>query len=265
MSRQLRILFIGDVCGEPGRRCVRDLLPGLRAEHRIDVVVANGENATRGLGLGARHAQQLLSWGIDGITLGNHSFRQRDIFPMLNTHDRIVRPANLARRAPGHGTMYLPIDGGGELAVINVMGSIYLDVPTGPFEVIDELVDAARARTQLVLVDIHAEATSEKVAMGAYLAGRATAVVGTHTHVQTSDARLLGEHTAFVTDVGMTGPHDSVIGVRTEIILRRFTTGLGERFEVADGGAQLEAVIIEADADSGAASSISTLRVALGQ
>ena len=263
----MRILLVGDVCGEPGRRCIEQLVPRLRKEHELDLVVANAENATQGLGLSERAAKQILGWGVDGITLGNHSFRQRDIMPMLNDSKRIVRPANLSQRSPGRGLMYLEArEGGGaasEVAVINLMGSLYLEVAASPFEIVDRLVEEARARTPVVLVDMHAEATSEKVAMGQYLKGRVTAVVGTHTHVQTSDARILAGHTAYLTDLGMTGPHDSVIGMRTDIILKKFTTGIGAKFEPATGGAQLEGAIVELDSATGKASSIETVRVPL--
>lgn len=262
----MRVLFVGDIFAEAGRNCVRDLVPGLRYEHQLDLVIANGENATRGLGIGARHAKQVLSWGVDAMTLGNHSFRQRDILPMLNTDDRIIRPANFADRAPGKGMMFVPvtIDGADhEVAVINVMGSLFLDTPHSPFEVIDDLLETAHARTPIVLIDLHAEATSEKVAFGRYVDGRASAVVGTHTHVQTSDARVLADGTAYLTDLGMTGPHDSVIGVRGDIIIKRFTTGIGERFEPSHTGAQLEGALIDIDETTGLARSIETIRVPL--
>ncbi len=265
----MRLLFIGDICGEPGRRAVRHLLPGIIQAHTIDLVIANGENATRGLGIGARHAQQLLAGGVDGITLGNHSFRQRDVFPMLNTHDRIIRPANMAHKAPGKGMMFVPIlrgDAAGlQVAVINLMGTLYLETPHSPFEMVDELIEQARARTPMVVIDMHAEATSEKVAMAHHVAGRVSAIVGTHTHVQTSDSRVLEGGTAYITDLGMTGPHDSVIGVRKEIIVRRFVTGIGERFETAHGGTQLEGAIIDLDASTGMAHSITSLRVPLDE
>ncbi len=261
----MRLLVVGDVCGEPGRRAVREIIGQIIDTHDVDIVIANGENATRGLGIGARHAQQLLDAGIDGITLGNHSFRQRDIFPMLNTHERIIRPANMPRRAPGKGLMFVPIMRGDaerlQLAVINLMGSLYLETAHSPFEVVDELIEQATARTPMVLLDFHAEATSEKVAMAHHVAGRISAIVGTHTHVQTSDARILAGHTAYITDLGMTGPHDSVIGVRKEIILRRYVTGIGERFETATEGAQLEGAIIDIDPVTGAADQITAIRV----
>jgi metallophosphoesterase (TIGR00282 family) len=259
----MRVLLIGDVCGEPGRRCVEQLVPRLRDEHDLDLVVVNGENAARGLGITTRIAQQLLRWGCDGITLGNHSFRHRDILPMLNTDDRIIRPANFSTKSPGKGMMFLRARDGSEVAVINLQGTLYLDTANSPFEVVDALVDQAKARTPLVFVDMHAEATSEKIAMGWEFDGRVTAVVGTHTHVQTSDARILEGGTAFITDMGMTGPHDTVIGVRTEIILRKFTTGVGERFEPGDSGVQLEGVLVDCDPATGQASAIEAIRVPL--
>jgi metallophosphoesterase (TIGR00282 family) len=260
---ELALLLVGDVFGSAGRDAVRALVPALRQQHGIDVVVANGENAARGSGLTARLAGDLFDAGVDGITLGNHAFRQRDIFPMLNTDTRIVRPANVPRKAPGRGLSFIDLPDGRALAMINLMGALFLDVAAGPFEVIDELVDQARARTSLVLVDFHAEATSEKVAMGQYLDGRVSVVAGTHTHVQTSDARVLAGGTAYVTDLGMTGPHDSVIGVRSEIILRKLTTGIGERFEPASTGVQLEGAVVRIDLATGLARSIEAIRVPL--
>lgn len=260
--------MVGDVAGEPGRRCIQRLVPRLREEHELDLVVVNGENATQGLGLGEKAARQMLAGGVDGITLGNHSFRQRDIFPLLNESQQIVRPANMSSKAPGRGLMFVEgTDGPGgprvEVAVLNLMGSLYLEVAQSPFEVVDRFVEQARARTPIVLVDMHAEATSEKVAMGQYLNGRVSAVVGTHTHVQTSDARILSGGTAYMTDLGMTGPHDSVIGMRADIILKKFTTGIGQRFEPATKGVQLEGAIIDVDSASGQATSIEAVRVPL--
>jgi metallophosphoesterase (TIGR00282 family) len=243
---------------------VRAVVPALREQRGIDVVIANGENAARGSGITARLANDLFDAGVDGITLGNHALRQRDVFPMLNTDDRIVRPANLPRRSPGKGLAFVKLADGRVLAIVNVIGALFLnDAGAGPFEVIDDLIEQARARTKLILVDFHAEATSEKVAMGAYLDGRASVVVGTHTHVQTSDARVLPGGTAYITDVGMTGPHDSVIGVRADIILRKLTTGIGERFEPSTTGVQLEGAIVRLDLSSGLARSIEAIRVPL--
>lgn len=264
----MRILFVGDVFGESGRRCVERLMPRLRDEHRLDAIVVNGENAARGLGITDKQAKSILAAGADAITLGNHALRQREIFPVLEDPSLpVIRPANLLKRSPGRGLCYFETTDAAtgttvEVAVINLMGSIYLEVGTSPFEMVDALVAEAKARTPIVLLDMHAEATSEKVAMGLHLAGRVSVVVGTHTHVQTSDARILPGGTAYITDLGMTGPHaGSVIGVRSEIILKRFLTGIGERFVPATDGVQLEGAVIELDAVTGRASSIEAIRI----
>jgi len=264
----MRILLVGDVFGESGRRCVEQLVPQLRTEHGLDCVVVNGENAARGLGIYDKQAKSMLASGVDAITLGNHALRQREIFALLDDITvPIVRPANLHKRAPGRGLCFVECTDAAtgttvEVAVLNLMGSLYLDVGQSAFEVVDELVDKALARTPIVLVDMHAEATSEKVAMGIHLDGRASVVVGTHTHVQTSDARVLPGGTAYVTDLGMSGPHGgSVIGVRSDIILKRFLTGVGERFVPATDGVQLEGVIVDLDATTGRASAIEAIRV----
>ncbi len=266
----MRILFVGDVFGESGRRCVEQLVPKLRAEHALDAVVVNGENAAKGLGIYEKQAKAMLAPGIaDAITLGNHSHRQKEIFQLLEDPKvPIIRPANMHKRSPGRGLCFFEAmtdpatQTGVEVAVINLMGSLYLDVGESAFQVVDGLIEQAKARTPIVLVDMHAEATSEKVAMGIHLDGRVSAVVGTHTHVQTSDARVLRGGTAYITDLGMTGPHEnSVIGVRADIILKRFLTGVGDRFVPSTEGVQLEGAIIELDAASGRASSIEAIRV----
>lgn len=256
----MKLLFVGDIFGSAGRIATLELLPRLREEHEIDCVLVNGENAARGIGINLKNARDLLAGPVDGITLGNHAFRQSDIFPFLNTDKRIVRPANMPRKSPGRGMMFISCHDF-EIAVINIMGSLFLDVAASPFEVIDDLVEKAAQRARVIVVDMHAEATSEKVAMGRYLMGRVSAVVGTHTHVQTSDARILGGHTAYITDLGMTGPHDSVIGVDADIILKKLTTGIGARFHPAVGGVQLEGVVIDIDEATGVARGITAIRV----
>jgi metallophosphoesterase (TIGR00282 family) len=203
----------------------------------------------------------MLGMGIDVITLGNHAFRRTEIGPYLETSDRVIRPANTSRATPGKGLVVVPAGDGTRLAVINVLGSLFLHPATSMFEVIDGLVEEARAETPVVLVDVHAEATSEKAALARWLDGRVTAVVGTHTHVQTSDATVLPKGTAFMTDAGMTGPHDSVIGVEAELAIRRMRTGLPVRFETAQGGVRIEGAVIDCDAATGKASSIESLRV----
>ena len=247
--------------GAPGRRALEQRLHAIRSEHAIDACVINGENAADGIGITPRLADQLLGMGVDAITLGNHAFRRTEIGPYLEASDRVVRPANTARSTPGRGLAVVPASNGTRLAVINVLGSLFLHPATSMFEVIDQLVEEARKETPVVLVDVHAEATSEKAALGRWLDGRVTAVIGTHTHVQTSDATILPKGTAFMTDAGMTGPHDSVIGVEAELAIRRMRTGLPVRFETAQGGVRIEGAVVECDAETGRASSIEALRV----
>jgi metallophosphoesterase (TIGR00282 family) len=256
----VRILFVGDVFGAPGRRALEDRLGGLREELRIDLCVANGENAADGSGITPRLADRLLRSGVDAVTLGNHVWRRPEIGPYLESSDRVVRPANLARGAPGRGLAVVPAADGTPVAVVNLLGSLFLNPPVGPFEVVDDLVDEARRAAAVVLVDFHAEATSEKVALARWLDGRVTAVIGTHTHVQTADARVQPGGTAAITDVGMTGPHDSVIGVAAEIAIRRMRTGMSARFEPAEGDVRIEGVVVECDA-AGRATSCEPLRV----
>ena len=247
--------------GSPGRKALGARLKTLRAEREIDVCVVNGENAADGIGITPRLADELLAAGADAITLGNHAFRRPEIGPYLDESDRVVRPANTARGTPGKGLAIVPTGNGRRLGVINVLGSLFLHPATSMFELVDDLVEEASRETPLVLVDAHAEATSEKVALARWLDGRVTAVVGTHTHVQTSDACLLPRGTAFITDAGMTGPHDSVIGVEADLAIRRMRTGLPVRFATAQGGVRIEGAIIDCDPDSGRASAIEALRV----
>jgi 2',3'-cyclic-nucleotide 2'-phosphodiesterase len=238
-------------------------LQAIKSEHEIDACIVNGENAADGIGITPRLAEQILGLGVDAITLGNHAFRRTEIGPYLEASDRVIRPANTSSATPGRGITVVPTGNGTRIGVINVLGSLFLHPATNMFEVIDDLVDEARKETAVVLVDVHAEATSEKAALGRYLDGRVTAVVGTHTHVQTSDATVLPKGTAFITDAGMTGPHDSVIGVEAELAIRRMRTGLPVRFETAQGGVRIEGAVIDCDAETGRASSIEALRVSV--
>ncbi len=258
----MRILFVGDVFGEPGRTALLDWLPGYRETAAVDFVVANGENAANGAGITTKIARKLLAGGVDVLTTGNHVWRQRDVFAFLAADERIVRPANYPPGAPGRGLTVRPARDGTPVAVVDLAGNLYMDSGLSPFRVVDELVEEARRKADTVVVDLHAEATSEKVAMGHHLDGRVTAVVGTHTHVQTSDARVLPGGTAYITDVGMTGPLESVIGVRTDIIVRRFLTEMPQRFEVAEEGpVRLNAVVV--DAEGGRATAIETIDLVL--
>jgi metallophosphoesterase (TIGR00282 family) len=256
----LRILFIADVVGAPGRRALEARLADLRRELDVDVCIANGENAADGIGITPRLAEQLLRMGVDAITLGNHAFRRSEIGPYLESSDRVIRPANTARETPGKGIAVVRTEAGA-VGVINVLGSLFLQPATSMFEVIDGLVEEARRETPVILVDVHAEATSEKAALARWLDGRVTVVVGTHTHVQTSDATVLPKGTAFITDAGMTGPHDSVIGVEAELAIRRMRTGLPVRFETAQEGVRIEGALVTCDAATGRASEIEAVRV----
>jgi 2',3'-cyclic-nucleotide 2'-phosphodiesterase len=207
-----------------------------------------------------RLADRLLAAGADALTLGNHVWRRKEIAPYLESSDRVVRPANLASGSPGRGLAVVPAPDGTPVAVLNLQGLLFMGTPISPFEVLDALVEEAREQARIVLLDFHAEATSEKVAVARWLDGRATAVFGTHTHVQTSDARVQPGGTAAITDAGMTGPHDSVIGVKAELAIRRMQTGMGVRFEPASGGVRIEGALVECDAE-GRALSCEAVRV----
>jgi len=248
------------VFGAAGRRAVEERLPGLRDEFEVDFCVVNGENAADGRGLTARLAERLLDAGADVVTLGNHTWARDDLRPLLASSDRVIRPANLASESPGRGLTVVPARDGTPVAVVNLLGQLFLEVPMGFFEVIDDLVEQARRRAKVVIVDFHAEATSEKIALARWLDGRVTAVIGTHTHVQTSDARIGPAGTAAITDAGMTGPHDSVIGVEADLAIGRMRTGMPVRFVPASGGVRLEGVVVECDVD-GRATAIEPLRI----
>ena len=207
-----------------------------------------------------RLADRLLAAGADALTLGNHVWRRKEIAPYLESSDRVVRPANLASGSPGRGLAVVPAPDGTPVAVLNLQGLLFMGTPISPFEVLDALVEEAREQARIVLLDFHAEATSEKVAVARWLDGRVTAVFGTHTHVQTSDARVQPGGTAAITDAGMTGPHDSVIGVKAELAIRRMQTGMGVRFEPASGGVRIEGALVECDAE-GRALSCEAVRV----
>lgn len=263
-DQAVRVLLVGDVVGAPGMACAVATVPRLRDELALDAVVLNGENAAGGVGITERQAKQLLAAGVDVITLGNHALRQRDVFRFLDDSDQIVRPATMPSGAPGRGHTVVNIStasGPIELAVMSLQGTLFIDAWGSPFEAATRILADVSSRTRFIIADMHAEATSEKLAIGHFLDGRVSVVFGTHTHVQTSDARILGKGTAYITDVGMTGPHDSVIGVKTEIILKRMTTGIGGRFENATGGVQLEGAVVELDPISGRARSIEAIRV----
>ena len=244
----MRLLFVGDVVGGLGRRTLGALLPGLRERHRPDFVVVNGENAAGGVGITERTARELLGLGVDALTLGNHAFRHTEVYPFLDREERIVRPANYPRASPGRGITIVERDGMA-LGVINLSGTLFVAAARSPFAEVDAALSDLRGRTTHVLVDMHAEATSEKVAMGWHLDGRVTACVGTHTHVPTADARVLPGGTAYCTDVGMTGPRGGVIGVKRELALERFLTMTNVRFDTSTEDPWINAVLVEAGPD----------------
>ena len=250
----MKLLFVADVVGGLGRRTLAALLPALRERHAPDFVVVNGENAAGGVGITQKTAKEILGLGVDAITLGNHAYRHAEVYDLLDTEERIVRPANYPRASPGRGVTV--VEGNGfTLGVVNLSGQVFVDAARSPFAEADAALADLRGRTTHVLVDMHAEATSEKVAMGWHLDGRVTACLGTHTHVPTADARVLPGGTAYCTDVGMTGPRGGVIGVRKELALRRFTTMTNVRYDTATEDPWLNGVLVEAS-DDGLATSI---------
>ena len=252
----MKILFVGDVVGRVGREAVAVLLPELRDRHAVDFTIANCENAAGGIGVTEKTGDELLALGIDALTSGNHVWDKREVYPFLDSCGRIVRPANYPHGVPGKGAVVLSSSNGHRVGVVNLQGRVFMQEIDCPFRVGARIVDEIRQETPIVIVDVHAEATAEKLALGWHLAGRATAVLGTHTHIQTADERILGGSTAYITDVGMTGPTDSVIGIRKELSIARFLTQLPQRFAVAGGPASLCGVVIDVDEATGAARAI---------
>ncbi len=255
----MNILFIGDIVGRPGRQSVAYWLPRLRDEFALDLVVANGENAAGGLGITAAILRELTGLGIHAITLGNHTWRKREFVKAIGSFDHVVRPANYPDGVPGRGAIVYTLDDGRKVGIVSLLGRVYMEPLSCPFTVGSRVIDELRQATPLVLVDMHAEATSEKVAMGWHLDGMCTAVIGTHTHVQTADERVLPKGTAYITDVGMTGPLDSVIGVERELVVRRFLTGMPAEFKVSKERPGIAAVVVDAEENTGRARSITRL------
>jgi len=263
----MRILFIGDIVGAPGREIVRAELEAARAEHRIDLVIANCENAASGFGITPKLAEELLAAGAEVLSGGNHIYDRKEILDYFPSQPRLLRPANFPPGNPGTGLFVGRARLGTPFALLNLQGRVFMTPNDCPFRTADrELERLARlgpingaGPVKIVIVDIHAEATSEKQAMGWYLDGRVTAVIGTHTHVMTADERVLPKGTAYITDVGMTGPHSSVIGMEKDAMVKRFLNGLPARFEVGDGDVRLNAVVVDADEETGFARSISRL------
>lgn len=250
----INILFIGDINGKPGREAVKALLPQLIKDKKIDFVIANGENASSGFGITHESYKFLIECGINVITMGNHTWDNKDIYKFIDSEPGLIRPANLSPGNPGKGYSLFTIDGKStKVGVLSLRGRVFMQQADDPFRTADKIVNEMRLTTPVIIVDMHAEATSEKQAMGFFLDGRASLVAGTHTHVQTSDERIFKGGTAFITDAGMTGPFDSVIGVEKEIILRRFLTFMPEKFEIAKGDVHLNAVAVSIDEETGKA------------
>ncbi len=258
----MKLLFIGDIVARPGRDLVRRALPGIVERHGIDVVLANGENAAGGAGITREITKDLLKAGVHVLTSGNHIWDKREVIEFIADEPRLLRPANYPAGTPGSGSCVWRTEDGVGVGVINVMGRVFMAPLDNPFEIVTQQIALVRAAgATVIFVDFHAEATSEKLAMGWHLDGAVTAVIGTHTHVQTADERVLPGGTAYLTDAGMTGPHDGVIGMERAGAIARFTTALPSRFDAAGGDPRLHGVIITADPVSGRATAIERLVV----
>ena len=262
MSRPVTVLCVGDVFGEPGRKAVQTLLPRLRKQYEVDLAVVNVENAAAGFGVTPLIARTFLDQGVDVMTSGNHIWDRKEVIGYIVKENLLLRPANYPPGTPGTGSVVVKA-GPHKVAVLNMMGRVFLPHLDCPFRKADEEIPRLRQDTPIIIVDMHTEATSEAQAMGWYLDGRVSAVVGTHRHVQTADERLLPQGTAFITDLGMTGPVDSVIGVEPELAISRFLTQMPNKFEPAKGPAALHGAVIRIDPDTGRALSIERLRVPL--
>jgi metallophosphoesterase (TIGR00282 family) len=255
----MKLLFIGDVVGRPGRELLRRGLRQLVEHHAADLVIANVENSAAGFGITKDIGDTFLEWGVDVMTSGNHVFDKKESHDYIATERRMLRPANYPPGVPGRGSYLAQTGDGRAVGVVNVMGRVFMTPIDDPFQVVLREIEALRGRTKIILVDFHAEATSEKVAMGWHLDGKVTLVVGTHTHVQTADDRILPKGTAYLTDAGMTGPHDSIIGMETDPSLARFLTSMPSRFEPASGNPRLNGVVVEADEKTGRALTITRI------
>jgi len=257
----LNILTVGDIVGSAGLKVLSNALPDIVYKFKIDCVIVNCENAAGGLGVTPNQAKALLSIGVHVLTSGNHIWRKKEIVDFLDKESRLLRPANYPEGAPGKGHHIITMPSGVNIGVINLLGRVFMEPLDCPFKAADREISKISSVAKIIIVDMHAEATSEKVAMGAYLNGRVTAVVGTHTHVQTADEKVLSGGTAYITDLGMTGPHDSVIGVKKEIILGKFLTQLPRRFDIASGNTRINGAIIKVDERTGKAKGISRLDI----
>ncbi|HEY7914417.1 MAG TPA: TIGR00282 family metallophosphoesterase [Blastocatellia bacterium] len=257
----MKVIIIGDVVGKPGRKILCENLRGLKQEYEAEFVVANVENAAEGAGVVPRVGDELLAAGVDVMTSGNHIYDKKEVIKYIENEPRLLRPANYAPDTPGRGCWIGSTGAGTQVAVINIQGRIFMPPSDCPFRTADRLLSEIGNRASVIIVDHHAEATSEKQAVGRYLDGRVSAVVGTHTHVQTADEQVFPGGTAYITDLGMTGPYESIIGVESQLVINRFIRGMPVRYETATNGAQLRGVVIEIDEKTGKAINIERLDV----
>jgi len=257
----MKILFIGDIVGSPGREMVQEYLPKLKDKYHPNLTIINGENAAAGKGINEKIYKQFLQWGAQVVTMGNHTWAKKEIFEFIDDAKYMIRPANFPENNPGKGIVFININGV-EAAVINLQGTTFLSAIDNPFHKADELINEAKKRTNIIFVDFHGEATSEKQAMGWYTDGRVSAVVGTHTHTQTADERILPGGTAYISDVGMTGPYDGILGVDRDLVLKRFLTSLPVRFEITKNGRnQLNGVVVTVDDHTGKATDVERILI----
>ncbi len=257
----MRILFVGDIVGRAGRRAVSAILPGLKEKYTPCFVIANGENAAGGIGITKESALELFYAGVDVITLGNHAWAKKEAYSYIDSEAKILRPANYPDGAPGRGWAIYQTQTGESIGIISLCGRVFMEPLENPFKVADAIIESMRGDAKVIFVDFHAEATSEKCAFGQYVDGRVSAVVGTHTHIQTADECILPGGTAYITDTGMTGPINSIIGVKSDIVINKFLTQLPARFEIADGDAVFSAIVIDIDSATGKAEKIERIRI----
>jgi 2',3'-cyclic-nucleotide 2'-phosphodiesterase len=259
----MKVLFIGDIVGKPGRRAVSEFVPSLISEKKIDLVIANCENAAAGFGVTREIVEELYGSQIDVLTSGNHIWNKREVLEFIGDYETLLRPANYPASTPGSGAVLIPTAKGEYVGVLNLAGRIFMHPSACPFTTAKSKIAELREKTKVIIVDIHAEATSEKKALGWYLDGEVSAVLGTHTHVQTADEEILPQGTAYISDVGMTGPFDSVIGIKKDTIIERFLTQMPSKFDVAKGDIRMQGVILDIDSSSGKANSIERISIKL--
>ena len=257
----MNILFIGDIVGKPGRQIVKALLPKIVEEYKIELVIANGENSAGGFGITEKIGQEIFSFGVDIITTGNHVWDKKEAIPYIAKEPRVLRPLNYPANVPGTGSIVIRTKRGNLVGVLNVSGRVFMNLLDCPFRTTKKEIERIREQTKFIFIDFHAEATSEKIAFGYYFDGQVSAILGTHTHVQTSDERILPKGTAYITDVGMTGPEDSVIGFKLDEVIDKFLLHMPQKFEVPSGSAVFSAAIVEVDLDTGLSKNIKRLMI----